>query len=134
MQKRLTQNVIAFIECSLSNKKKNKKKNCILKKQNEITNNETKKKKNKKKTNKYTEQKFHCTCIKDKQSYQTFLLIKQFIVELSCEVRLWTPGVPRRRRVLRPCPRVRPPRRPRIGWNKLINIIPCRSKTVIEPL
>lgn len=46
MQKRLTQNVIAFIECSLSNKKKkNKKKNCILKKQNEITNNETKKKK-----------------------------------------------------------------------------------------
>lgn len=45
MQKRLTQNVIAFTECSLSNKKKNKKKNCILKKQNEITNNETKKKK-----------------------------------------------------------------------------------------
>lgn len=50
MQKRLTQNVIAFIECSLSNKKKNKKKNCILKKQNEITNNDTKKKN--KKTNK----------------------------------------------------------------------------------
>lgn len=49
MQKRLTQNVIAFIECSLSNKKKNKKKNCILKKQNEITNNETKKKKTKNK-------------------------------------------------------------------------------------
>lgn len=49
MQKRLTQNVIAFTECSLSNKKKNKKKNCILKKQNEITNNETKKTKQKKK-------------------------------------------------------------------------------------
>lgn len=49
MQKRLTQNVIAFIECSLSNKKKNKKKNCILKKQNEITNNGTKKTKQKNK-------------------------------------------------------------------------------------
>lgn len=132
MQKRLTQNVIAFIECSLSNKKKNKKKNCILKKQNEITNNETKKTKQKK-TNKYTEQKFHYTCIKDKQSYQMFLLIKQFIVELSCEVRLWTPGVPRRRRVLRACPRVSPPRRPRIGWSKVIKVIPCWSKTNIEP-
>lgn len=51
MQKRLTQNVKAFIECSLSNKKKNKKKNCILKKQNEITNNETKKTKQNKQTN-----------------------------------------------------------------------------------
>lgn len=49
MQKRLTQNVIAFIECSLSNQKKTRKKNCILKKQNEITNNETKKTKQKNK-------------------------------------------------------------------------------------
>lgn len=49
MQKRLTQNVIAFIECSLSNKKKKQGKNCILKKQNEITNNETKKTKQKNK-------------------------------------------------------------------------------------